>query len=72
VLFKQRFWSGLADGSVTLTFRTWKKPQVVAGRLYRSPAGMLAVDAVDLVHLDAISCPMTTTRSPWAAPPRPP
>ena len=55
VLFKQRFWPGLADGSITLTFRTWTKPQVKAGRQYRSPAGMLEVDAVDQVAVADIT-----------------
>lgn len=54
MLFRKRFWAGLADGSVTLTFRRWSRPQVVAGRAYRSPAGMLHVEAVEPVHLEAI------------------
>jgi hypothetical protein len=49
VLFEQRFWAGLADGSVTVTFRRWKRHQVVAGRSYRTPAGMIDVTAVDIV-----------------------
>jgi hypothetical protein len=55
VLFKQRFWPGLADGSITLTFRSWAKPQVKVGRPYRSPAGMLVVDAVDEVEVADIT-----------------
>ena len=54
MLFRKRFWAGLADGSVTLTFRRWTRPQVVAGRAYRSPAGMLQVEAVEPVDLDTI------------------
>jgi len=46
MLFKQRFWQGLADGSITLTFRRWRRPQVRAGSPYRTPAGMLVVDEV--------------------------
>jgi hypothetical protein len=55
VLFKQRFWPGLADGSITLTFRTWTRPQVKTGGCYRTPAGMLVVDAVDEVPVAAIT-----------------
>lgn len=55
VLFEERFWAGLADGSVTLTFRRWKRPQAAAGRAQRSPAGMLHIDAVDVVPVAAIS-----------------
>ena len=50
MLFRKRFWAGLADGSVTMAFRRWSRPQVIAGRPYRSPAGMLHVDAVESVE----------------------
>ena len=46
MLFKQRFWSGLADGSVTLTFRRWARPQVKVHGRYVTPAGVLEVDDV--------------------------
>jgi hypothetical protein len=49
VLFEQRFWPGIADGSVTVTFRRWKRRQVVAGRRYRTPAGMIEVVALNVV-----------------------
>jgi hypothetical protein len=49
LLFEQRFFPGLADGSVTMTFRRWKRRQVVPGHRYRTPAGMLEVDTVDVV-----------------------
>lgn len=55
MLFEQRFWAGITDGSVTVTFRRWKRPQVVAARSYRTPAGLVAVDAVDIVDESAIS-----------------
>ena len=46
MLFKQRFWSGLADGSVTLTYRRWKRAQVKVHGRYVTPAGVLEVDEV--------------------------
>jgi hypothetical protein len=46
VLFRQRFWAGIADGSITVTFRRWKRPQVVAGRPYRTPAGRIEVSSI--------------------------
>jgi hypothetical protein len=49
VLFERRFWDGIADGSITVTFRRWKRPQAVAGRPYRTAAGILDVEAVELV-----------------------
>jgi hypothetical protein len=44
-----RFRDAVADGTVTLTFRRWKRPQVVAGRIYRTAAGRILVDAIDVV-----------------------
>ena len=49
MLFKRELWAGLADGTVTLTFRRWRRPQARPGGRYRTPVGVLAVDAVDLV-----------------------
>lgn len=43
------------SGEITLTFRRWKSPQVVAGRLYRTVVGRLAVDAVDVVTQRSIT-----------------
>lgn len=55
MLFEQRFWAGIGDGSITFTFRRWKRPQVVAGRRYRTPGGIVEVDAVDIVEPGAIT-----------------
>lgn len=49
MLFQKRFWPGIADGSITLTFRRWERARVVAGRSYRSPAGILDVSSVTVV-----------------------
>ncbi|HET9556476.1 MAG TPA: hypothetical protein VFS70_05000 [Actinomycetota bacterium] len=46
MLFEQRLWAGLADGTVTVTFRRWRRPRARAGGAHRTPAGVLAVDAV--------------------------
>ncbi len=42
MLFEQRLWSGLADGSVTVAFRRWKRPRARVGGRHRTPAGVLA------------------------------
>jgi len=43
MLFKVRFHSGIVDGSITRTFRRWKRLQVVAGNRYRQPFGEVEV-----------------------------
>jgi hypothetical protein len=55
VLFPKRFWTGIADGSVTLTYRRWRRQQVLAGRPYRTPAGIIEVTSVSTVSVDQIS-----------------
>lgn len=53
MLFTKRFWPGLADGSITVAFRRWRRSRVGAGRAYRTPAGRLQVD--DVVEVDPAS-----------------
>jgi hypothetical protein len=55
MLFEQRLWAGLADGSVTVTFRRWRRPRARPGGRHRTPAGVLAVDAVTEVDPAAIT-----------------
>lgn len=55
MLFEQRFWALIADGSVTLTFRRWRRCQAVAGRRYRTPGGIIEVERVDIVTPSSIS-----------------
>lgn len=55
VLFPQRFHAGLADGSVTLAFRRWRRPAAKAGGRQRTPVGELAIDAVDPVAVGDIT-----------------
>jgi hypothetical protein len=55
MLFEQRLWAGLADGTVTVTFRRWPRPLARAGARHRTPAGVLAVDAVTEVDPAAIT-----------------
>jgi hypothetical protein len=39
----------IADGSVTITFRRWRRCQAIAGHRYRTPAGIIHVEQVDVV-----------------------
>jgi hypothetical protein len=55
MLFKQRQWEGLADGTITLAFRRWRRPQARTGSRLRMAAGVLMVDAVDVVSVDDIN-----------------
>ena len=43
MLFKDRFSPGIVDGSITRTFRRWKRLQVVPGNRYRQPFGEVEV-----------------------------
>jgi hypothetical protein len=49
VLFKARVLDGIADGSVTLAFRRWEMPRARPGGRQRTRAGVLAIDAVEVV-----------------------
>ena len=51
VLFGKRFWAGIADGTITVAFRRWQRPRVVAGRSYRTAGQILEVTA--LAEIDA-------------------
>jgi hypothetical protein len=55
VLFPKRLWGGLADGSVTVAFRYWRRATVRAGGTLVTPAGVLAIDVVERVRLTDIS-----------------
>lgn len=53
--FTKPFWPGIADGSITVAFRPWKRPTVVVGRPYRTGGGRVEVVAVDIVEPAAIT-----------------
>jgi hypothetical protein len=49
MLFKRDLWPCLADGSVTVAFRRWRRPTVKAGGTLQTAAGVLAIDRVDII-----------------------
>ena len=49
MLFDARVWPGLADGTITLAFRRWRTSQAKPGTRLRTPAGVLEVDAVEVI-----------------------
>ena len=55
MLFKQRFWPGLADGTITVAFRRWKRPTVKAGGTLTSPGGVLGIDEVVIIEPDEVT-----------------
>ena len=67
VLFSQHAWAGIADGSVTMTFRRWKRLQAVAGHRYRTAAGIIEVESVEVVDPRSIT-DADAVRSGFAAP----
>ncbi|MGB0101447.1 MAG: hypothetical protein WBP61_14310 [Nocardioides sp.] len=46
---------GVADGSVTLAFRRWRSQDVRPGAEFRTVAGVVRVEAVDVVDPEAIT-----------------
>jgi hypothetical protein len=54
VLFKQQFWTGLRDGSLTSAYRRWKRPSVKTGGTLVSPGGLLAIDSVEAIDDDQV------------------
>ncbi len=51
MLFSADAWAGIADGSITVTFRAWKRAQAKVGGRYRI-AGML-IEATDVRQVSA-------------------
>jgi hypothetical protein len=49
-LFEMRFRDGVQDGSITVTFRRWKRGQAIAGNRYRTAVGIIEVESVDVVE----------------------
>src|SRR4051812_16772126 len=55
MLFPKRVWVGLADGSVSVAFRYWKRPTVKSGGTLQTAVGVLAIDSVERITLQAIT-----------------
>jgi hypothetical protein len=55
MLFSADAWPGIRDGSITVTFRAWKRPQARTGGRSRTPVGVLAIDDVRRVPVEAIT-----------------
>jgi hypothetical protein len=55
MLSEKRLWASLADWTVTVTFRRWRRPRAGRDRGIGPPAGVLAIDAVAEVEPAGIS-----------------
>ncbi len=55
MLFSASAWPGLADGSITVTFRTWTKPQAKVGGRYRVGGMLLEATAVGEVAVSKLT-----------------
>ena len=55
MLFPKWSWAGLADGTITLAFRRWPRPRVRPGTRLRTAAGVLLVEDVQVVAVEAIT-----------------
>jgi hypothetical protein len=55
VLVERRAREGIFDGSVTVLVRRWRRPQATAGRVYRTAAGLIAVDEVTVIDPDTLT-----------------
>src|SRR5262245_13478247 len=55
MLVEKRLWAGLQDGTITVMFRRWKTRQVSAGGVYRTAAGRIVVDKLDVVPPEKIT-----------------
>jgi hypothetical protein len=55
VLLPPKVAQGVADGSLTLAFRRWRKQDVKVGARFTTSAGIVRVDAVDVIDPAAIT-----------------
>ncbi len=65
MLFDRKSSDGIADGTVTATFRRWKRTQAVEGRRYRTAGGIIEVDSVDVIGVGQIG-PSDAIRAGYA------
>lgn len=54
MLFPSSLHTALADGSVTVAFRRWRRPTVRPGGTLRYPGGVLAIDEVTRITPEAV------------------
>jgi hypothetical protein len=53
--FEPRLRQGLHDGSITVAFRRWRRAQAVTGHQYRTGAGMVLAESVEIISPAAVT-----------------
>jgi hypothetical protein len=53
--FSRELRPGVADGTITLTYRRWTRPKVKPGGRYRTAGVTIEVDEIDLVPFSSVS-----------------
>jgi len=54
VQFSAELRERVADGTITVSYRLWSRPQVKVGGVYRSGAVMIEIDEMDLLPFSTI------------------
>lgn len=65
MLFTADSWPGIADGTITVTFRTWTRPQAKVGGRYR--VGGMSIEATAVAQVPAGSITDADARAAGAA-----
>ena len=55
MLIEKRLHAGIRDGSVTVLLRRWRTRQARPGGIYRTAAGRIAVDEIEVVEVGALT-----------------
>ena len=55
VQFSRDLRDRVADGSITVSYRLWSRPQVKVGGTYRSTGVLIEVDDIDLVPFSSVT-----------------
>jgi biotin operon repressor len=58
--FEPRLRHGLRDGSITVAFRRWRRVQVVAGHQYRTGAGLVRAESIEVISPGDITPALAT------------
>ncbi len=53
--FSRELRDGVADGSITVSYRLWARPQVKVGGVYRTAGVSIQVDEMDLVPFHTVT-----------------